>query len=97
MVFNPDVAQYVIAYSFKHFNSLNFMVPPSTDNAVHFCEAKISIFFTARCYAGFTVYAMAHVPVSVSATPRLSVTSRCSIETAKHKITQTTQDSPMIL
>ena len=44
MVFNPGVAQYVIAYSFKHFNSLNLMVPPSTDNAVHFSEAKISIF-----------------------------------------------------
>jgi len=94
MVFNRGVAQYVIAYSFKHFNSLNLMVPPSTDNAVHFSEAKISIFYRAMlCRRG----AMAHVPVSVSATTRLSVTSRCSIETAKHKITQTTQDSPMIL
>jgi len=48
--------------------------------------------FTARCYAS-AVLAMGLCPsvsVSVSVCVCLSVTSRCSTKTAKHRITQTT-------
>ena len=54
---------------------------------------RSSPIFTARCYAS-AVLAMG-LCLSVSVRVRLSVTSRSSTKTAKHRITQTTQhDSP---
>jgi len=55
--------------------------------------SAVAEFLTARCYAS-AVLAMGLCP-SVSVSVRLSVTSRSSTETAKHRITQTTpRDSP---
>ena len=60
---------------------------------VYCIHCRLTIVFTARCYAS-AVLAMGVCP-SVRVRVCLSVTSRCSTKTAKHRITQTTPlDSP---
>ena len=51
------------------------------------------IVFTARCYAS----AILAMGLCLSVSICLSVISRCSTKTAKHRITQTPHDSPVTL